>query len=80
MFKVPAEVIHKTTKCGHNFSCLETGSCGDSPMCGVQTRLGDGVVCVSVSDWRDCAYHLDFGGAKFCVCPVRCAIHRQQGL
>jgi hypothetical protein len=79
VLKVAAETIKNTTKCRHDYSCLETGQCGDSPMCDVETRHGENVLCVRAADWRDCPYHLDFGGAKFCVCPVRCAIYRQQG-
>ena len=78
MFSVPAEILRKTTKCSHDFSCLQTGQCGDNPMCDVQTAHSDNVLCVSAADWPKCPYHLDFGGARFCVCPVRCAIHQQQ--
>ena len=77
MFSVPAEILRKATQCRHKFSCLQTGQCGDSPMCDVEAAHGENVLCVRAADWPDCPYHLDFGGAKFCVCPVRCAIHRQ---
>lgn len=77
MFSVAAEILRKTTKCRHNFSCLHTGRCGDSAMCAVETVHGENVLCVSAEDWPKCPYHLDFGGAQFCVCPVRCAIHQQ---
>lgn len=79
MFSVPAEILKQTTKCRHNYSCLETGQCGDSQMCDVETTHGEHVLCVRAADWPMCPYHLDFGGARFCVCPVRCEIHRQQG-
>jgi hypothetical protein len=76
---VPAEIIKKTTRCRNNFLCLETNHCGDRPMCDVETTHGENVLCIRAADWRNCSYHLDFGGAKFCVCPVRCEIYRQQG-
>ncbi len=47
-------------------------------MCGVEAAHGEDVLCVSAADWLSCPYHQDFGGAKYCVCPVRCAIHQQQ--
>lgn len=78
MFDVPAAIREQTTKCNHGFSCLESGRCGDKPMCDVETVHGNNVLCVSTTDWPQCPYHLDFGGAQFCVCPVRCAIHQLQ--
>jgi hypothetical protein len=47
-------------------------------MCDVETAHGDGVLCVRRDSWPGCLYHLEFGGARYCVCPVRCAIHQQQ--
>lgn len=76
MFDVPAAIREQATKCSHGFSCLESGRCGDHPMCDVETVHGNNVLCVSAADWPQCPYHLDFGGAQFCVCPVRCAIHQ----
>ena len=78
MFKVPAEVLEKTTKCRHKFSCLQTGQCGDNPMCEVEETHGENVLCVRATDWPTCPYHLDFGGVRFCACPVRFAIHQQR--
>ncbi len=78
MFSVPQEVINKTTKCRHQHSCLKTGRCGDSPMCEAEEAHGPQVLCVRSAEWPGCPYHLDFGGARFCVCPVRNAIHAQQ--
>ena len=78
MFEVAAKTIEQTTKCKHDFSCLQTGQCGGKPMCNVATAHAEDVLCVRYADWPQCSYHLDFGGASFCVCPVRCAIHQQQ--
>ena len=78
VFDVSAAILKQTTKCSHNFSCLKNGQCGDSQMCDVETAYGDNVLCVRAADWLQCPYHLDFGGARYCVCPVRCAIHQQQ--
>ena len=78
VFDIPAAVIEQTTKCGHDYSCLQTGLCGENPMCGVETAHGENVLCVQAANWLKCSYHLDFGGARFCVCPVRCAIYQQQ--
>lgn len=80
MLKVPAEVLRKATKCGQDFSCLKTGQCGDRPICGVESTHGEGVLCVRAAEGHNCPYHLDFGGAGYCVCPVRCAIYQQQGI
>jgi len=80
VFKVPAAILDQAAKCGHDHSCVRTGRCGDSPMCDVEAHYSGDVLCVVSGNWPDCQYHLDFGGARFCVCPVRCAIHRQQTL
>jgi len=78
VFSVSAAILRQTTKCGHDFSCLRTGKCGESPMCDVETAHGDQVLCVRSAGWPKCPYHLDFGGAEYCVCPVHCALHRQR--
>ncbi len=80
MFDVPAAILELATKCRHRFSCLQSGQCGDSPMCDVEATHGKNVLCVQAAGWPGCDYHLDFGGARFCVCPVRCAIHLQHGV
>ena len=46
-------------------------------MCQADTLHGSNVLCVRSAGSLSCHYHLDFGGAGFCVCPVRCAIHEQ---
>jgi len=78
VFSVSEKILKKTTKCQHEYSCLETGRCGDGPMCAVEMTHGVDVLCVHSPDWPACQYHLDFGGARFCVCPVHCEIYRQQ--
>jgi hypothetical protein len=78
VFQIAPAILKQASKCRHDFSCLQTGRCGDNPMCVVETAHGENVLCVSGADWPQCSYHLDFGGARFCVCPVRSAIHRQQ--
>lgn len=78
MFEVPAKVLQQAGKCCHGHSCLQTGRCGDNPMCEVESAHGENVVCVLAAGWPSCSYHLDFGGARYCVCPVRNSIHRQQ--
>ena len=80
MLKVPAEVLGKATKCRQGFSCLESGKCGDRPVCEVKSTHGEGVLCIRATETHNCPYHLDFGGASYCVCPVRCALHQQLGL
>lgn len=77
MFSVPDTVLRQASKCRHEYSCLVTGHCGDTPMCQADTLHGSNVLCVRSAGSLSCHYHLDFGGAGFCVCPVRCAIHEQ---
>ena len=71
--RVPKEVIDKTTKCSWQFSCLETGKCGDkNSLCDVEHVDGKDVLFLK---WNkklaeDCPYHLSFGAGKVCTCPV----------
>jgi len=76
-YDVPAEILQQTTKCPSEFSCLRSDQCGDRPLCDVERAYSKEVLCLRADDWISCPYHLDFGGAKICLCPVRCWIHRQ---
>lgn len=78
MFDVPEAILKQADKCSRDYSCLKSGQCGDGPMCDVETAYGDGVLCVRCDGWPGCSYHLEFGGARYCVCPVRYAIYQQQ--
>ncbi len=78
LFNVPAEILKQTTKCPSDFSCLETGRCSDRSPCDVERPAGENVLWLRSKESIDCPYHMDFGKAKICVCPVHYWIHQQQ--
>lgn len=74
-YTVSEQVKQATTKCDHNFSCLETGKCGKNPMCTVLATNGANVLHLAADDTpRCCAYRLQFGNGSLCVCPTHYAI------
>lgn len=75
---VPKSVIEQTTKCQHNFSCLETGKCGDKEMCAVQYADGENVLFLKDKEDASCNYRMSFGYNQVCTCPVHYAIERRQ--
>ena len=77
-FNVPAEILKQTTKCPSEFSCLQTGLCADRSLCDVESPDGKNVLWLRSRDWKNCPYHMDFGMAKICVCPVHYWIYQQQ--
>ena len=67
---VPNDIKNRATKCKHNYSCLETGQCGDRPLCSVEQRDGENVLILETNKSKSCPYRLDFGGRQLCTCPV----------
>jgi hypothetical protein len=76
-YQVPDSVIKQTTKCEHNFSCLETGKCGDKPMCKVDYADGDNVTFLQDKEDAFCSYRVPFGFSQVCTCPTHYAIQQQ---
>lgn len=72
---VSDEVKTQTTKCEHNYSCLETGLRNDFPLCKVEQRDGTNVLFLETTERTICPYRLDFGGKQLCTCPVHYHIH-----
>ena len=73
-YHVSAEVLQKTTKCQYNFSCLETGKCGDRAMCEFEYVDGEQVIFLEDQNTADCAYRKTFGTRQLCRCPTHYAI------
>lgn len=72
--QVPAEILKKTTQCLHNFSCLETGNCGESERCAHEYVDGDCVIFLHDRQYKACRYRLAFGDSQICCCPTHHAI------
>jgi hypothetical protein len=73
-FTVSEETIKETTKCEHDFSCLESGQCGDEQICDFSRPDGTGVLFLKTKDHLSCPYRVHFGGCQLCKCPTHFAI------
>ena len=78
-YTVPDEVLKATTKCEHDFTCLESGQCGQKPMCEVGERDGKNVLFLKTKEAALCAYRIDFAGGQVCTCPTHYAIEMRYG-
>ena len=70
-FHVPEKIVQSATRCDYNKSCLETGQCGDRPLCEVARTLEDKFCFLSSEISVGCNCHFSFGGSPLCMCPVR---------
>jgi len=70
-FKVPEKVIQLAGRCASDHSCIETGKCGDRPMCGVDGTLSHQISFLNTDKPVVCNYRILFGGQQLCMCPVR---------
>ncbi len=75
---VPDCVLNGTTKCAHNFSCIETSKCGDKEMCKVEYANGGQILFLKDRKYSDCPYRLLFGDRQICRCPTHYALHTQE--
>ncbi len=73
--ELPDSIRVKAEKCAHDFSCLETGCCGDQKMCQVMRSFGTDVLVLAAHEQSTCAYRISFGDGQLCTCPVRQYLH-----
>ena len=67
---VPDEVIERTDKCPHNFSCLETGKCFCA--CEVEQAHGKDILVLKSRSLEAafCKNYSEYGDDYVCLCPV----------
>jgi len=70
MIGVPPELLKKTIKCTYNFSCLDTGHCGDLIDCIVKYPVGQEALILTSHKHVTCPYRINFGHVMICQCPV----------
>lgn len=73
---VSKEILDRTTKCLHAFSCLDSGKCGEREMCKVTSDGGENVLFLTSKEVMACPYQLPFGNGQLCICPTHFAIKR----
>jgi len=77
---VPDEILKKTTKCPHEFSCLKysnSGHCDDHKMCEVEYADGKNVLFLETKKAPICPYRLSFAFSQVCTCPTHFEIYKQ---
>jgi len=77
---VTDEVLKQTTRCPNNFSCLDTGSCGNFPACSVETSYNQDVFSVknkNIINISLCPYELSFKREYICQCPTHAALIKE---
>lgn len=77
-FSVSEETKKKTTKCKHDFSCLESGQCGDKPLCAVRLD-GASVLYLETKGPVSCTYQISYGNCLLCMCPTHYALKMKYG-
>jgi hypothetical protein len=68
------EILDRTTKCPHAFSCLDSGKCGEREMCEVNFAGGENVLFLKWKEASSCPYRMSFGYGQICTCPTHFAI------
>ncbi len=75
MVELPDSIKKKTTECTRDFECLATRRCGTKEICKGTLMLGPNLLQLATNENLTCAYHIRFGYAQMCLCPVRCYLH-----
>gem|GEM_PF-2115272 len=76
-YKVPKRILKSADRCSYRYSCLETGKCGDHPMCSVDHVFG--IVFLETKLPAECNYRVICDGKQMCMCPVRGFIAENYG-
>ena len=76
--RIPDSVLAKTTKCPNDFSCLETGRCGDPSLCEVDYADGINILFLIPREWVNCPYRITFAARQVCRCPTNFVIHQER--
>jgi hypothetical protein len=81
-YSISDEILKKTTKCGHNFSCLSTGKCGNLPKCNVEKCFDKNMLFVETRKGLErisCPYNFSYGSSlgHICICPTHYVVYMQ---
>ena len=75
---ISSEARNKTTKCAHNFSCLEDGLCANHPVCKPVSENNCPVLFIEANSLGNCPYRTTFGYDQVCLCPIHKEIVNKQ--
>jgi hypothetical protein len=74
MYKADKAVLHITTHCLNDFSCLS----GDkTTMCDVRASIAEDIVEIKTKPKIECKYCISLESACYCHCPTRVEIYKQ---
>jgi hypothetical protein len=81
-YTVSEDVLQATTKCTHEYSCLETGKCGNLIMCKVDKRFDKNMLYIKSAKDKEgvsCPYKLTYGSNQghICTCPTHYSVYYQ---
>ncbi len=76
-FEIGDDIKKATKYCGKGFSCLDGGR---NDLCRIRKCIGGKVHFIECLNGSSCAYKKDFGGSKYCDCPVRKELYRKYGV
>ena len=73
-FKIDKAILHKTTDCIRNFTCLtEDKAC----LCEVVYSNGEDIVEIKTKPSKSCKYCVSLESASYCTCPTRVELHHR---
>ena len=72
--QIKDDILQRTTKCTHDFSCLS----GDKQrVCKVIGIIGFDMKAIKRKLEIDCTYCLSYGNGSLCLCPTRNEIYNR---
>ena len=72
---VPDQVLKETTKCPHEFSCLDVEQDPGRDICDVWYADGNNVLFLKAKTSFVCPYRVQFGYHQVCTCPTHFKVH-----
>jgi hypothetical protein len=76
--QVSQEILNATTKCPHEFSCLDSGQCGKHKMCEVDQAPAMNILFLKSKENVTCPYRTSFAYSQICTCPTHFTINRMK--
>ena len=75
VYEISNEIITKATRCRNKFKCLTDR---EFDLCRVNGQTLEGACFILMDNHKDnCKYHISFGDAHICSCPVRNELNKQ---
>jgi len=76
-FKIDKAVLHKTTDCIYNFTCLT----GDKTcLCDVVDSNGEDIVELKTKPSISCQYCVSLESTSYCTCPTRVELYHRYNM